>query len=354
MATDAASSRVLSTTAERPYAPGWINRLTWWIDRAPGPPWLVFAAMLAITESITLLQSRVGGVGANVEVGTGIFYGALPVALLWLIYYLDGEAHQAMDTFEPALDGSEVELARLRYGLTVVPATPALVVTGLGVAAQAAQYILDPAGSVIVGLTPAGLALRALGEGIVTILIVLLLYHTLRQLRAVDRLHALATRVDLFRPAPLYAFSLLTSRTAIGLILIVAASLVADPTTVQAMSPVYLVTWVGGMVAVAVAAFVLPLRGMHQRIAAEKGRLQGEAGERLKATIAALHRSVDKDDLAQADALNKTLASLVSERDVLERLPTWPWRPGTLGTFVTALGLPIVIFLVTRYLDRLV
>ena len=39
---------------------------------------------------------------------------------------------------------------------------------------------------------------------------------------------------------------------------------------------------------------------------------------------------------------------------MLERLPTWPSRPGTLGAFVTAIGLPIVLFLVTRYLDRLV
>lgn len=354
MATDATTPRVLSTSVERPYAPAWINQLTWWIDRAPGPPWLVFAGMLAITEAISLLQAQIGGAGANLNLVTGIFYGVLPVALLWLIYYLDGEAHEAMDTFEPALNVSKAELARLRYGLTVVPAGPALVVTMLAVLAQASEYILDPAGSVIVGLSPGGLALRALGEGLVTILIVVLLYHTLRQLRAVDRVHALATRIDLFRPAPLYAFSLLTSRTAIGLILIVAASVVADPTTTAQMSTVYLAIWIGGMVAVSVAAFVLPLRGMHQRITAEKSRLQGEAGERLKATIAALHRSVDRDDLAQADGLNKTLASLVSEREVLERLPTWPWRPGTLGTFVTALGLPIVLFLITRFLDRLV
>lgn len=355
MATDTASSRAFSATAERPYAPAWINRLTWWIDRAPGPPWLVFAAFLAVTESITLVAGQIGAAAAaNGGIVTGLYYGALPVALLGLIYYLDGEAHDAMDDFEPALQVSESDAARLRYELTVIPAAPALIVTVLALLAQATQYILDPAGSLIVGLSPMGLALRAVGEGLVTILIVMLLYHTIRQLWAVDRFHALATRIDLFRPAPLYAFSLLTSRTGIGLILIIATSLVADPTTYQAMSLVLLVTWVGGMMAVAIAAFVLPLRGMHRRIAAEKSRLQGEAGERLKATISALHRSVDRDDLAQADALNKTLASLVSERDILERLPTWPWRSGTLGAFVTALGLPIVLFLITRYLDRLV
>ncbi|MDP9468232.1 MAG: hypothetical protein M3P32_05755 [Chloroflexota bacterium] len=354
MSTDAASSRLTFGASDRPYAPGWINRLTWWIDRVPGPSWLVFAAMLALTGGITFGQGMLGGFGARTSLGTGLYYAALPVAMLWLIYYLDGEAHRAMDTFEPALDAPSDEVARLRYSLTVVPAAPALVLVVLSALLLAAQYLLDPAGVGIVGLTTLGLVLRIIGEGIITVLILVLLYHTLRQLRAVDRIHALAARIDLFRPAPLYAFSLLTSRTAIGLILIGGTSIVADPVAFEQVSPVLMFTWLGSVTTVAVAAFVLPLRGMHRRIAAEKGRLQGEAGDRLKTTIGALHRSVDSGDLADADALNKTLASLVTEREVLDRLPTWPWRPGTLGAFATAIGLPIVLFLITRFLDRLV
>lgn len=356
MATYVTTSRINLAPSARPYAPGWINHLTWGIERVPGPSWLVFAGLLAVTEGLTFLQRTLGGFASttNDSLGTAIFYGALPIALLWLIYYLDGGAHEAMDTFEPALDGSPEDLARLRYELTVIPAGPAWTVAGLGIVLLAAQYIADPAGSLIAGLTPQGLILRAVGEGMVTVLLIVLLYHTLRQLRAVDRIHGLAQRIDLFRPAPLYAFSLLTSRTAIGLILITAASLTADPVAIAEMSPVLLFSWFGGMVGVAIAAFVLPLQGMHRRIVAEKARLQGNAADRLKATIAGVHQSVDSGDLGRADLLNKTLASLISEREVLERLPTWPWRPGTLGAFVTAIGLPIVLFLITRFLDRLV
>jgi hypothetical protein len=63
---------------------------------------------------------------------------------------------------------------------------------------------------------------------------------------------------------------------------------------------------------------------------------------------------VDADDLARMDGLNKALASLVVERDLLARLPTWPWQPGTLGAFATAIVLPVALFLVTRALERFV
>lgn len=53
-------------------------------------------------------------------------------------------------------------------------------------------------------------------------------------------------------------------------------------------------------------------------------------------------------------SFNKLLGSLIAEREMLARLPTWPWQAGTVGAFVTALLLPIVLFLVTRALERLV
>ena len=34
------------------------------------------------------------------------------------------------------------------------------------------------------------------------------------------------------------------------------------------------------------------------------------------------------------------------------RAPTWPWRPGTLNTFITLLAAPVVLFVVTRLLER--
>jgi len=173
-------------------------------------------------------------------------------------------------------------------------------------------------------------------------------------MRAVDRIHAAATSIDLLRPAPLYAFSRLTGRTAIGIVLLIYSSVIADPGAWSDISIAIILPWLVVPTLVAAGAFVLPLKGMHERIVAEKERLQSACAVRIEAVTASIHKAIDDDDLTRADGLNKMLASLVVERDMLAHLPTWPWKPGTVGAFATAILLPVGLFVVTRFIDRLV
>ena len=88
--------------------------------------------------------------------------------------------------------------------------------------------------------------------------------------------------------------------------------------------------------------------------------------ERLDATTSTLHEVVDEETsgsrdaeasrLAQVriDALNKALASLLQEREFIGRLSSWPWDTSTLRAVVTAFALPVVLFLLTRALERFV
>jgi hypothetical protein len=115
---------------------------------------------------------------------------------------------------------------------------------------------------------------------------------------------------------------------------------------------VLFLSWYVAFIVFAVFVFVYPLLGLHGRLVAEKEHLQGESEERLKGVLAELNRDVDSGELGRADALNKTLASLLQQRDVLARLPTWPWSTGTLRGFVTAILLPIALFAVQRLLGQ--
>ena len=54
------------------------------------------------------------------------------------------------------------------------------------------------------------------------------------------------------------------------------------------------------------------------------------------------------------DALSKAQTALIQERDLIVRLSTWPWDPSTLRAVVSAIALPIALFLVTRVLDRFI
>ena len=90
----------------------------------------------------------------------------------------------------------------------------------------------------------------------------------------------------------------------------------------------------------------------HARIAAEKDRALAEAGVRFEDALARLHERVDRGDLNDAEKMNHQIASLVAERQALERVSTWPWERTTLTGFVTALLLPALLWATQRLLAR--
>lgn len=42
--------------------------------------------------------------------------------------------------------------------------------------------------------------------------------------------------------------------------------------------------------------------------------------------------------------LKVLLDSLLLERDTLAKIPTWPWKPGTVAGFSSALLVPVIIW----------
>jgi hypothetical protein len=73
---------------------------------------------------------------------------------------------------------------------------------------------------------------------------------------------------------------------------------------------------------------------------------------RLNDALRDLARRNETNDLSEADAVNKNISSLLAEREVIARSPTWPWSPETLRGFSTALLLPILLWLVFRVLEQ--
>ena len=48
------------------------------------------------------------------------------------------------------------------------------------------------------------------------------------------------------------------------------------------------------------------------------------------------------------------MGRLIQQRDVLAKLPTWPWSTGTFRGFITAILLPLAIFAIQRLLLQFV
>ncbi len=337
----------------RPYAPSWLDAILAINDRSPIPPRLSFLAIAAMTIAAVYGLAPLSGQPGGISVAL-TYYGLLLPAMLWLFEYLNQVARAALDTFRPLLGASDADVAALRYQLTVVPAGGAWLLLVVTVPLTVAAYILFPDAEGVVGLSAAGLALRLPYEIVTTAIGFVALYRTMRQLRLVHRIHAMTREVDLYQPAPLYAFSSFTAQAGMGLFLLLVPLALLVPSGSGPAAYAVAAVWFASLAVISVATFVLPLQGMHAQIAARKGQLEAAVGHRLTATIEAIHRAVDQGDLTVADGLNKQLASLVAERELVEKLPTWPWRPGTIGAFVTAILLPVGLWLVTRLLERVI
>jgi hypothetical protein len=166
----------------------------------------------------------------------------------------------------------------------------------------------------------------------------------------VDLIHGLAEHVNLFRVKPFYAFSGLAARTGMSFLVLAYSILAIRPDIVRDTPALQIL--IVGMLPTAIACFVLPLRGMHVRLVAEKDRLLAEANGRYEMLLARLHARVDGEILTDAEKVSHQLSSVAAEREAIARLSTWPWEAATITGFLTTLVLPLLIWLAQRLLGK--
>jgi hypothetical protein len=170
--------------------------------------------------------------------------------------------------------------------------------------------------------------------------------HTLRQLRLVSRIHQEATAIDPFDRGPVYAFSRLTVLTGLGYVIVGYYSLTVNGafTAGNLLAVVALVV----SLVVGIGTFVVPLWGIHERLVDEKAILIRGVEERVGRIGTEMYRRIDAGEFDGSKVMSDALGGVTTLRDRIQRLPTWPWPPQLLRGFVSALVLPLVIYVLTR------
>jgi hypothetical protein len=312
------------------YPPSWVDRLMRAVDRLPGPYWLAYL-LFALVESLLIHAAAwLDGTMPPWTLQPMLFlFPSRTWLTLALMTFLNDRALQALRNFRPLL-ASDKEEAQLRHRLTTMPALPVLLVNFIGFSYFLILVLFRP----IEGyqnrplLTPAylisGFILFSVGSTIYL--------HSSRQLLLVHRIYANVRTFNLFQLQPVYAFSNLTALTGGAYILLFSLTLLLFP------FPVSDIRSVGSnllQVVLVVLAFVLPLWQTHRRLLAEKQRLQGEVDRRLEAAFQQLHHAVRE-----------------LEPQLLSDVPTWPWQPATLRSLLTALVVPLALFVAQLILER--
>jgi hypothetical protein len=340
--------------AALPYSPSWMDRLTDWIDRLPGPAWLYYAGV-----SVALVLIRAAAAWSDGSYAFGDFFSrhvldAVSVLyFLFVLHYLDNLAGTALSDFRPVLKSDDAGYETLRFQLTTMPARPVLVWSVFGLVFGLAQPLMITGSQIQefkLYTSPAATVFDLGTSGLAWMINAIFAYHTIRQLRLVSRIYTVHTNVNIFETGPLYALSRVTALTAISILLI--TYFYADvsggwriETAGDAMVASFFT--LGGF-----ATFVWPLWGAHRLLQHEKAQRKGAVARRMEAITNELHSRLDRRDLKEMDRLKDGLDSLVVERSVLDKVSTWPWEPETARVVVTAVLLPMILWVVTRILER--
>lgn len=328
----------------------WSDWLLQRLEAAPLPLWVTLVLLTAV--GVVVLHAIEWWLGP-LEVGTFELYRAsvpfYPFGVLGAVAVQYRITRGALRQFRPAVPAiDDGEYARIEHRLTHQPAG-ASVVAGLAVAVL---------GIISIVTSPTAEARRldypvVFGIDLALTLVTYAfagpwLIGVYRLLRAVNGLHQRASVIDLFQPGPLHAFSTVTAVISASLVAVVTFAAVTDPASTASSSGLVLSAII---TALAAACFIVPLWGMHRRLQAERRRLASEAATRIERVRDQLYGQVDRDEPGAAEAKDR-LDALLSLRTLIAGLSTWPWRPETPRWLVSALLVPIVLWGVTRFLER--
>lgn len=333
----------------------WLEWLLAAIDRLPGPRWAAYVVAYLVLVALVVLANSIDGVPSLLET-PGLALGPLiGFGLLWGVHVLSAGALRTLAALEPVLTVDADERTRYGRDLTRTPPVWALVALVMGTIGGLDSLATTPE---TWGVPATGAPVTMAVTGVVavfnTTMIFVYVARLLHQTLVIDEIHRRAVRVDLTQLEPLYGFAAFIARTSIVLLAVAIGGFVGFLAALGlsfTLAASDLVLF-GATIVVAVVAFVLPVRGLHERIEAEKDRGLAETRSTLAAITAEVHRRVAAGDLEGAGKLNDALSAANAAVAVVAHTPTWPWRPETLRAFVSAVLLPIALWAVITILGR--
>jgi hypothetical protein len=335
------------------YAPSWVDRVHAWVRQLPGPSGLYYLGLGLFLFLIQMLVLWIeGGPLADNLPMQG--YIAAVIAFFFALWnYLDSKAGAALSIMRPILNVKERVYKKVEYQVTTLPSRWVLGANVIGIAVPLVTEAIGGGPYQLEALArfPVSAALFRFLYLICWLIFGGFLCHTIHQLRYINRIYTKYTQVDLFQMMPLYAFARLTAVTAVSITVVPYGFLAVN--RVGFLSDPIIFTTILIIQVLAVMTFVWPQLGIHRLQVAEKEHLLNEVNQRFAAVTKELHHQIDEGQLEGAGDLNSSLENLEIERNRLKEIPTWPWQPETARWLVTALVLPLGLWLLQIFLQRL-
>jgi hypothetical protein len=330
------------------YRPGVASRFVAWVDRLPlHGVWVypgIALVLFAWGHAVLWLSGRLPVGSFEPQIVEGVFYGPYFLAVF---AFVSRVALRSLDAFWPATGWPESEKPAWAYRFFTLPRGVDLIALAIGIPVALGAFFSAPAdvlgapdrrGDLGLALLPTAI----LGYG----MFLLIGFHTIRQLRLVMRIHREATAIDPFDRAPVYAFSRLTVVTGLAYVFAGYFGLAVNG-AFQAGNVVSLLT-LAGSVAIGMVTFIVPLWGIHERLVAEKETLLRSVEDRIGRLGEEMFRRVDGGQFEGTKVISDSIGGAAILRERIDRLPTWPWPPNLLRGFISALLIPVLVYIASR------
>lgn len=335
----------------------WIDRFFDRVERLPLPPFLVYLLGYLVFVAVQHALLWTGDILPFGEFSKGILF-TIPFWLflqMIVFHYFQNAAEEALLKFRPALEIDQREFEKIRFSFVHFAARPTMIFSVITVL-LGLLFLYSPVQIVTHDFT---------ATPVQTALTTLLLlgspfafgffYFVFRSLVWITRLYQRVKRINLFNLEPLYVLSRFTSKVGMLFILyLVLNYLTGDAWGTQQAGEAVTVFYLFFNGLIAILAFVVPLWGIHVRLGAEKERVSDENNRRLEDAFWGLQQRMDKGKLNDIAQFRNGISALMDFRAEIKKIPTWPWDSATLRTFVTALLVPMSVWIVQQVLLRTV
>jgi len=349
------SARSESQIAEltKEYPPSWVDRFSGLVNRLPGPAWVYYLSLAAGILLIQVICLALDGILLEQGLNLAHIFIALAIAyILGLINYLDQFAVNRLEILRMDLNVDDDQFRRLSRNISTMPLVTAILAGLIGLLSMFAiesisrsPYILEA----LEGYSVSEYAFRIMYM-ILWWVFGTLIYHTIHQLRLIRNISEQLIEINLYQPKSLYTFSNMIAITAFCTALLPIGFLLANPGASWNDPAVFITVLIVQLIAL--GTFIWPHYGIHRQQVAEKQILLDQTNKRIEAVGRQLHNAVDNEELQGIGEMNTALSTLNLELSIIERIPTWPWQPETLRILITALALPLGLWLVQVLLGR--
>jgi hypothetical protein len=315
----------------------------------PWHGWWLFPAMAGLllvwAHAILWATGRLPVGTFDQTLTVGVAYGPYTLAAL---AYLNRVAGRALDAFWPATGWPDRDRPSWAQAFTTVRAGLGLPSLILGIVVAIVAFQSAPAA--VTGTDDQSRLIYAIALLPIAIfgyaITVLAIAHTSRQLRLVARIHRQAGAIDPFDRGPVYAFSRFTAQ--IGLAFLISGYYTLTLNSSFQSGNLVGLGVLGIVIVLSAACFILPLMGIHDRLVGEKEALLAGVEDRVSKLAQELYRRIDAGEYDGTKVINEAIAAAGAIRERIAKLPTWPWEPQLLRGFLSALLLPVVVFVITR------